>query len=105
MARFKLLPDAEDDLFKIWEYTVNAWSENQADKYYDMLLAKCQKLASHPFMGKLHDEISDDLFGYHAGEHIIFYSVTSPDEITMIRILHSGMDISRHVKTGIPPRS
>ena len=29
------------DLTEIWNYTVDTWSESQADKYYDELLNFC----------------------------------------------------------------
>lgn len=52
-------------------------------------------------MGKLYDEISDDLFGYRSGKHLVFHTVISPTEINVIRVLHHSMGI----KTGIPRRS
>jgi toxin ParE1/3/4 len=41
MAEFRLTNRAVEDLSKIWEYTLEVWSENQADKYYDMLISNC----------------------------------------------------------------
>ena len=37
MAEYKLTNKAVEDLSKIWDYTFEVWSENQADKYYDEL--------------------------------------------------------------------
>jgi len=34
MAQFKLTNNAVKDLSDIWNYTFDAWSESQADKYY-----------------------------------------------------------------------
>ena len=36
MAKYFLTHKAVDDLSKIWEYTYEVWSENQADKYYQL---------------------------------------------------------------------
>ena len=51
MAKYELTNKAVADLNGIWEYTVENWSENQADKYYDMLLEICQDIADNPELG------------------------------------------------------
>ena len=38
MSKYILSNKAVNDLSKIWEYTYEVWSENQADKYYFELL-------------------------------------------------------------------
>ena len=37
MAKYELTHKAVEDLAKIWEYTIDNWSEKQADKYYNSL--------------------------------------------------------------------
>ena len=44
MAKYKLTRQTTNDLRKIWNYTVDTWSENQADQYYNMLLDSCQDI-------------------------------------------------------------
>ena len=34
MASFHLTNKAVEDLAEIWNYTIDKWSENQADHYY-----------------------------------------------------------------------
>ena len=34
MAKYDISREAAEDLYNIWEYTVDTWSEDQADKYY-----------------------------------------------------------------------
>lgn len=41
MAKYELTNKAVTDLNRIWEYTLENGSENQADRYYDMLLDIC----------------------------------------------------------------
>ncbi len=41
MAKFKLTNNAVKDLSDIWNYTFDAWSESQADKYYKLILDAC----------------------------------------------------------------
>ena len=47
MAKYVLTNKAVDDLSKIWDYTYEIWSENQADKYYFEILSDCQALAEN----------------------------------------------------------
>lgn len=52
MATYKLTNRAVEDLANIWEYTLNKWSEQQADKYYRLILTNCQNIADNPTIGK-----------------------------------------------------
>lgn len=61
MANYILTNKAVKDLSKIWDYTFEVWSENQADKYYYMLLDYCQALADKPGLGKIYNEINKDI--------------------------------------------
>jgi toxin ParE1/3/4 len=38
MAKYKFTKKAVKDLSDIWNYTVDTWSENQADKYYKLII-------------------------------------------------------------------
>lgn len=93
MGKFLLTKKAISDLSDIWDYTIETWSEAQADKYYFMLLESCKTLADNPVLGKHYDEISDNLKGFRAGRHVIFYQKYESDSILIIRFLHSQMDL------------
>jgi toxin ParE1/3/4 len=84
-------------LTKIWNYTVEKWSEEQADKYYSLLLDSCKTIANNPELGKSYFEIETELFGLKTNRHIIFYRklVDKPIEIT--RILHERMDLTNRI--------
>ena len=94
MAKYFLTNKAVEDLADIWNYTFDVWSEKQADGYYNMLIASCQKIADHPeLFGKRYDEITAGLRGFKANKHIIFYRISPANMVEIIRILHSRMDI------------
>ena len=97
MAKYFLSNAAVIDLSKIWEYTYEIWSENQADKYYFALLKDCQELAINPNLGKYYDEINKETFGYKSGQHIIFYRAINESEIEIVRFLHSRMDLKSRI--------
>ncbi|KIC00996.1 plasmid stabilization protein [Flavobacterium sp. JRM] len=93
MAKYHLTNKAVEDLAQIWNYTCEEWSERQADKYYFLLLDSCTEIAENPNMGKNYEEITKELFGFKSNEHILFYQVISNEEVEIIRILHSRMDL------------
>jgi toxin ParE1/3/4 len=98
MAGYKFTNQAVDDLTQIWKYTCNEWSENQADIYYQMLIENCNELAYNPDSGKKYSEVTENLFGFRAGRHIIFYRRMERDEIEITRILHEQMDLRSRLK-------
>jgi len=93
MAKYYFTNRAVKDLSEIWDYTIETWSEKQADKYYDLLFVACNELAKNPKLGKQYDILTKGILGYKSGEHIIFYTVISSDEIEVARILHGMMDL------------
>jgi len=93
MAKYYLTNKAVDDLATIWDYTYDKWSENQADKYYLLLLNSCQEIADNPNLGKKYDNVTEKLLGFKSNQHIIFYQIISNKEVEIIRILHGRMDL------------
>jgi toxin ParE1/3/4 len=97
MAKYKLTNKAVDDLTRIWNYTIDKWSENQAEKYYFMLLENCNEVARNPELGKNYSEVSENLWGFKAGRHIIFYRKIEENEVEITRILHEQMDLKDRI--------
>lgn len=97
MASFLLTNKAVQDLSAIWVYTVDTWSEKQADKYYFLLLDTCQELADGKLTGKNYPEINAGILGFRAGQHILFYRKLSEVKIEIIRILHAQMDLKNRM--------
>lgn len=98
MAKFNLTHKALEDLSKIWDYTYEVWSENQADKYYYELLEDCKLLAQNQNLGKHYKEISNQIYGYLSGKHLIFYRKINRQEIEIVRFLHSRMDLKKRIQ-------
>lgn len=97
MAKYFLTKKAVEDLSAIWDYTYETWSENQADKYYKLLIETCSEISNLPTIGKKYDEIRNDISGCRVGKHIIFYRESNPKEIEVIRILHERMDLKSKI--------
>lgn len=98
MAKYFLTNKAVDDLTEIWNYTFEEWSEQQANKYYQMLIDTCKEIAQNPKLGKNYDGIMTTLFGFKVTRHIIFYRNISANEIEITRILHERMDLKGRIK-------
>lgn len=97
MAKVILRQEAINDLSDIWDYTVQKWSENQADKYYETIKFACEKIEKNQNIGKIYPEISNYLLGLKSGKHIIFYHLISEDEVEVIRILHERMEFKSRI--------
>jgi len=94
MAKFFLTNKAVADLDSIWEYTVGAWSEQQADLYYSQIISVCNQIANDSkFLDREYAEIHQSLFSRHCNKHLIFYRIIDDNNIEIVRILHERMDI------------
>ena len=92
MARFHLTNKAVEDLDSIWFYTIEKWSENQADKYYRTLSNEFQEIAdTKRIIDREYIEIHPGLYGRHCQKHVIFYRLIDK-EVEIVRILHEKMD-------------
>ena len=98
MAKYIFSNKAIEDLSDIWNYTYNKWSENQADKYYYLILESCEKISKNPKIGKKYETILHSLFGIKVVRHIIFYQILNENSILILRILHEQMDIKNRIK-------
>ena len=93
MPKYYFTHKAVADLDEIWDYTFEQWSEKQADDYYDMLIASCEKIAQNSSLGRSYKGIIDNLYGLRTNRHIIFYRIIKKDEIEVERILYERMDL------------
>ncbi len=98
MAKLYYTNKAISDLSSIWEYTVENWSELQADKYYSKIVSACNSLLdSSLVLPKNYDKVSPELYGVKSGHHIVFYKKQVNDDVLIVRILHERMDLKRHL--------
>jgi len=98
MAKLKFTKSAVNDLSDIWDYTLNNWSEKQAEKYYRLIIETCAELAKKPQIGKDYSDIYPKLLGIKTIKHIIFYRLVDESTIEITRILHEHMDLKNRLK-------
>lgn len=93
--KYRISKEALNDLEKIWLYTFEVWSKDQADHYFNLLMDEIQYLSENPKSGKDYNEIRKGYFRSRVKSHFIFYKINlKSEEIEIIRILHQQMDIS-----------
>ena len=100
MDKFQFSNKAKKDLKNIWNYTFDAWSEKQADKYYKEIIKLCRKIAKMPKIGKLYPNLARiEIRGIKVGKHIIFYFEIEDqiNNVEIVRILHERMDLTKQI--------
>ncbi len=94
---FVISKKAVADLEEIWLYTVEKWSVEQADRYYNLKFDEITYLCSNIESGKSMEHVRK---GYRASKvksHFVFYRIVN-DTIEIIRILHERMHIENRLK-------
>ena len=87
---------AVSDLEEIWLYTVEKWSVDQADRYYNLIFDEINFICKDINAGKSMEHVRK---GYRASKvksHLIFYRVQN-NNVEVIRILHERMDIANRL--------
>ena len=90
--------EATNDLEKIWLYTCETWSLEQADRYLDLLMDEIEYLAVNPKSGNDCSHIRKGYFRSKVKSHFIFYKINlTKSQLEIIRILHQQMDIESRI--------
>jgi toxin ParE1/3/4 len=88
-------PAAQADFGVIWDYSVETWGEDQADRYIDLIRDTCTLLARGEREGRRFD-LRAGYLKYPFGRHLVFFRKTTSG-IEVVRILHQSMDVARHL--------
>ena len=92
--KYKISKEAKRDIENIWLYTVERWSIDQADRYFNLIMDEIEYIAKNPTSGKDYSKVRKGYFRSQIKSHFIFYKINRQnDEIEIIRILHQRMDI------------
>jgi toxin ParE1/3/4 len=97
MVKYRISSKAIEDLDKIWIYTFENWSIEQADRYYNLIIDEIKFIANNPLNGKSVDYIKIGYRVTRVKSHLIFYRESDNDIVEVIRILHKRMDIENRL--------
>jgi toxin ParE1/3/4 len=96
MADYVLSNKADEDLARIYVHSFRTFGEAQAERYFLGFRDCLQSLADTPRLGRPAELAMTGLFRHEHAQHIVFYMIEDGG-IFVVRILHRGMDVPRHV--------
>jgi len=95
--KYRISEKAISDLEKIWLYTYNKWSLEQADRYHSQIISEIEYIVDKFELGRKMDHVR---LGYRMSKvkfHLIFYKKIEKNTVEIIRILHQNMDIENRL--------
>ncbi len=95
--KYQISKKAYEDIENIWLYTFENWSQEQADRYFQLIFDEIEYLSENPYLGM---DFSNIRIGYRRSKvksHYIFYRIIT-DKIEIIRILHQRMNVEFHLE-------
>jgi toxin ParE1/3/4 len=101
----RLAAQAELDFVEILVWTVENFGKTQADIYAETLTLAIEALHDGPLLAGTHarDEIEPGIRTLHVarlgkkGRHFVVFRQTEDRCIDVLRLLHDGMDLARHI--------
>jgi toxin ParE1/3/4 len=104
MSRYVFFPTADRAQDEIWQYTADAWNEDQADAYIFGLHRHLAMIADHPALWRplpkpIQQKLNElpEVFVTRYERHLIFFKQLSSDRIGVISILHERMNLPAHL--------
>jgi len=70
---FRLRPEAEHDLEKIYEYSVQEFGPERTERYIRDLNDAFSKLANEPSLGRNYDFVRPKLLAFNVVSHVVFF--------------------------------
>jgi toxin ParE1/3/4 len=95
---YRISEKAIKDIDEIWLYTLETWSQHQADRYYKLLIEEMEYISKHFEGGKSAEHIQHGYRYSKVKSHLIFYKKAEDGYIEIIRVLHQRMDIENRLK-------
>jgi toxin ParE1/3/4 len=97
VAEYRLRPRAIADLDEIWDYTVETWNEDQAERYLAGLHDALELLAAQPEIGRSRSDLHPGLLASNYAKHLIFYCRAAWG-IDVVRVLHGSQDVPEYFR-------
>ncbi|MCE1197709.1 MAG: type II toxin-antitoxin system RelE/ParE family toxin [Marinilabiliales bacterium] len=96
--KYKISKAASKDLEKIWLFTLENWSAEQADRYLQLIFDEIEYLSGKPEAGVDFGQVRKGYFRSRVKSHFIFYRINSQlKQLEVIRIMHQQMDIENRL--------
>ena len=86
---------ADKDLEDIFDYTVDEFGFDQAEKYLLEIEEIFQNLIINPQIGKKRDEKKQGVYSFPKDNHTIYYRIRDKHK-RIVRVLHGSRDIPKY---------
>jgi toxin ParE1/3/4 len=96
--KYEISKKANEDIDSIWLHTLENWSQEQADRYYNLILNEIEYLTENFESGKSMGHVRKGYYAVKVKSHIVFYRKTNKNIVEIIRVLHQKMDIENRLK-------
>ena len=90
----RLTPGAARDLVQIYDWTLHRFGLEQAERYAQAFDQAFGFIAENPGLARDACNIRPGLFKHVSGSHVVYVRI-SKSVLTVVRILHGGMDAGR----------
>jgi toxin ParE1/3/4 len=97
MSGYLISEKSLDDINKIWIYTAENWSIEQADRYYNLLFDEIEYIVDHYEMARDFGNVRKSYRCSKVKSHLVFFKKTKSNEVEVIRVLHERMDIENQL--------
>ncbi|MDH6303862.1 toxin ParE1/3/4 [Parabacteroides sp. PF5-5] len=97
MIRYIISEEARRDIENIWLYTLDNWSLEQADRYYNLIIDEIEYISVNFEAGRDFSNIREGYRYSKVKSHLIFYKKSKDGKVEIIRILHERMDIENRL--------
>jgi toxin ParE1/3/4 len=98
MLEFVISEKALEDINNIWIFTAENWSEEQADRYYNLIIDEIEYIVQNFEMARDLGKIRKKYKYSKVKSHLIFFKKDKSNEIEIVRVLHERMDIEKRLK-------
>ena len=82
---------------KIWIYTAETWSIEQADRYYNLIYDEIEFIVENFKLARDFGKIRKSYKYSKVKSYLIFFKKDKNNEIEVIRVLHERMDIENRL--------
>ena len=97
MSAYIISEKALEDINKIWIYTAEIWSIEQADRYYNLIFDEIEYITRNFEMARDFGSVRKSYRFSKVTSHLIFFKKNKYNEIEVIRVLHERMDIENRL--------
>lgn len=93
MLDYKLSPEAEDDLYRIWTYGFSRFGVNQADTYFEAFFEEFKRISENPYHYPSVDYIKKGYRRAVSGVDSIYFQIIDKTIVIMAIVGRQDIDV------------